>query len=137
MGCNFAFRSCMTGGGPNPDPAKFKVVKAEQVGDYHVLHVNYPNCTNFEGNKIILMPGVFNPLRDTLDPHFSESDNSPIARFKPGYVGWTMALMLAEMLAETVISTRPAADPRSRRSIEQAHVGRRPESSSEPSSPHE
>jgi hypothetical protein len=38
---------------PNPDPKNFKIIKTQQIGESLILMVNYPNCTNFEGDKIL------------------------------------------------------------------------------------
>ena len=84
---------------PNPDPAKFKILKVVQVGRHVVAKINYPNCTNFEGNKICLFLCT-NVMalrqRQRLDPHFSEELNSPFARFKPDEDGWNIAIKVAE-----------------------------------------
>ena len=84
----------------NPDPYNFKVIKVEKLNEYHIMEVNYPNCTNFKGNKIL----VFEGLSDldiinmkSLDPHFNE-DSYLIARFAPSSDGWDMAVTLCESL---------------------------------------
>lgn len=71
------------------------------MGNYLVIEATYPNCTNYEGKKILL----YNKYRSSaevlaanngeLDPHFSEK--GPIARFSPGTLG---RLMLATLLME-------------------------------------
>lgn len=35
---------------------------------------------------------------EQLDPHFSEEENSPLARFKPDEKGWDRAVKFAESL---------------------------------------
>ncbi len=88
---------------PNPDPFNYKVEEAQQVGNYLVLKVHYPDCTNFEGRKVMVFEGVtaIDLLKQrSLDPHFFNSDKviSPVARFKPTEAGWVMALRFAKMM---------------------------------------
>lgn len=89
-----------------PNPAIYSIKKIEQVGKNVVLLVNFPNCTNFEGNKICVYKNVF--VSDfansySLDPHFSDEIvvsmmPSPFARFIPTAEGWEAAMKLAEIL---------------------------------------
>ena len=73
----------------NPNPNNFKILQESYSNGYLILWVEYPNCTNFEGKKILVYKNFdssktllfFN--RGELDPHFSKSGGSPIARFKP------------------------------------------------------
>jgi hypothetical protein len=85
---------------PNPDPTNFRILQAEQQGEFLLLKVHYPDCTNYEGNKVLLFKGV--TLLDVvnqkvIDPHFNESGKGrhyPVARFAPTEQGWEMALKL-------------------------------------------
>lgn len=83
----------------NPDPKDFKIKRSVSAGEYCALEVNYPNCTNYEGNKILVVRGredLMHRLK-RLDPHFSDSDESYwslIARFQPTEKGWMMACWL-------------------------------------------
>ena len=43
---------------PNPDPANYKIVEAQEVGKCLVLKIHYPDCDNFEGKKILVFRGV-------------------------------------------------------------------------------
>ena len=86
---------------PNPDPNNYKVVQAYEKGQFIVLKINYPNCTNYEGNKILVFSNVtmidlINQRK--IDPHFFESKQyaSPIARFEPTERGWQMAIRFIE-----------------------------------------
>ena len=89
---------------PNPNPKNFKILKSEEHGNYLVIEVNYPDCTNYEGNKILVYNNV--ELTDlvikqgSIDPHFSENPNfySPIARFEPTDRGWQMALLFIDAM---------------------------------------
>lgn len=82
---------------PNPDPDNYKVTKAHEEGGYLIVMINYPDCVNFEGNKILVFFEV--TLIDLvnqklIDPHFFPSDEkykSPVARFVPTDEGWEMA----------------------------------------------
>jgi len=76
----------------NPDPKRFKIIRQEHFYPYTLLWVNYPNCTNFEGNKILVFRGDPSYITDVvfLDPHFAEGKRL-IARFVPTDEGWDMA----------------------------------------------
>jgi hypothetical protein len=90
----------------NPDPNNYQLVKAEEKNGYLVVMIKYPDCTNYEGNKIL----VFKNLtllqlvnQKLIDPHFFPADKkfqSPVARFVPTDEGWNMALALVEVLAK-------------------------------------
>jgi hypothetical protein len=87
---------------PNPDPSNYKVVQIEEIGPFLIVQIKYPDCTNFEGNKILVFKSV--KLIDLMnqkliDPHFFESKTiaSPIARFTPTKEGWNMAVRFATM----------------------------------------
>jgi len=65
--------------------------------------VQYPDCTNYEGRKVLLFKDV--KLQDLkkqklLDPHFSENPKyfSPVARFEPTGLGLKMAQVLAHSM---------------------------------------
>lgn len=78
---------------PNPNPLRFSIKTGLMYGNYTLVKVNYPDCTNYEGNKILLYKGVdLKTLKKQkyLDPHFSNNENffSPIARFEPTEFGW-------------------------------------------------
>ncbi len=84
---------------PNPNPRNYKLLRHKTIGKCLIIEVQYPDCSNYEGRKIM----VFNcKLRDLLkqkliDPHFSDNENfiSPIARFEPTEQGWNFALSFA------------------------------------------
>ena len=90
---------------PNPDPNNYKVIQAEQIGTHLVLKINYPDCTNFEGNKILVfrdMTAIDLLNQKLIDPHFFNHTKykSPIARFVPTNEGWSMAVSFAKMLEQ-------------------------------------
>lgn len=57
--------------------------------------MKYKNCTNFEGIKILVFKGQY-VERIVMDPHFSDDEESPIARFKPTVEGINLATKLVE-----------------------------------------
>lgn len=89
----------------NPNPARFEIIRQENYGKWCVAEVRYPDATNYEGHKIMVLPTstVEKAVKingGTLDPHFSNSPShvAPVARFEPTRRGWTMALGVAEYL---------------------------------------
>jgi len=88
---------------PNPDPERFTIISTIQIGKSLVVEVNYPDCINYEGNKILVFSDCEERelrSRKTLDPHFSP-DNGPIARFAPTVEGLRLAVKLAHLIKET------------------------------------
>ena len=89
----------------NPNPSNFKILLVAYIGAYKVVKVNYPDCTNFEGNKILVLKDItleeLFSLTD-LDPHFQSGSpkGSPFARFEPTLEGWKAAVTLAEALSK-------------------------------------
>ena len=82
---------------PNPDPSRFRILGTQQFENACVVIAKYLDCTNYEGKKVMVFEGHFTcPIE--LDPHFSEDDNSPIARFKPDEKGLKLAADLAKSL---------------------------------------
>jgi hypothetical protein len=78
------------------DPRRFKVLRSSENGDWLIVMVNYPDASNYEGNKILVFQGVtLEKLQtlDFLDPHFCEKAHIvPRARFEPTKEGWKMAI---------------------------------------------
>jgi hypothetical protein len=88
---------------PNPDPHNYKFIRVEERDGFVLVELHYPDCTNYEGRKILLFTGV--RLIDLvnqnyLDPHFFKAKDvaSPIARFVPTEEGWQMGLALINAL---------------------------------------
>lgn len=82
---------------PNPDPSNYEVRRYKSLNGHLLIEINYPDCTNYEGNKILLYKNT--TLVDLmnqkhLDPHFSENKKfkSPFARFEPTPAGWRIGL---------------------------------------------
>jgi hypothetical protein len=92
---------------PNPDPSNYKIVKLEQHGSYLLMLINYPDCTNYEGNKILLYKDVTLAklmFQKVLDPHFcgNKKYHSPIARFEPTQFGWDCGVRLMKNIERLV-----------------------------------
>lgn len=84
----------------NPDPSNYEVIRSEQWGNWLLLMLRYPDCTTYEGKKVLLYKDVtFADLmrQIKIDPHFSNNDKfkSPIARFEPTERGWLLGRMVA------------------------------------------
>lgn len=83
----------------NPRPDNYEIEYSYEYGDFLILDVVYPNCTTFEGRKILVFKNV--TLKDIqkqklLDPHFSDNKkyHHPIARFEPSKEGIALAYKL-------------------------------------------
>ena len=109
MGCSPFYKSCsvypaQTPGAPNPDPARFKILRVQEFPGYiTVAKVHYPDARNYEGVKIMVYRGVtIEQLQqaERLDPHFSPdpTELSPTARFEPTEEGWLSACRYAMMI---------------------------------------
>lgn len=83
---------------PNPDPARWHLLEDYRCKASYAIKVRYLDATNFEGVKILVYRGSFSIL-ETRDPHFSESDETLVARFRPTTDGWEMAKKLARQLS--------------------------------------
>jgi hypothetical protein len=87
----------------NPDPKRFKILDVQEFRGHTAARVNYPNCTNYEGMKILVYECTVNELlkESELDPHFCEGGHlSPIARFEPTDRGWELAKLTVLSLAQ-------------------------------------
>lgn len=85
----------------NPDPKNYKIQRSLAYGHHFIIEVIYPDCTNYEGRKILVYKNT--SLEDlisqgSIDPHFSDNENfkSPFARFEPTEAGWKSGLYLLE-----------------------------------------
>ena len=93
MGCNPLSRKCSSSpyavDNSNPDPKNFIIVNEKEHRGYLILLVKYPNCTNYEGKKLLVYEGfksskeLLEHNNNKLDPHFSDTVGSPMARFRP------------------------------------------------------
>lgn len=91
---------------PNPNPKNHKIVNYLYEGRYLIVLINYPDCTNFEGNKILLFKDTYiedlQKQKGGIDPHFSNNTDihAPIARFIPTLEGWEMAIKFVKSLTK-------------------------------------
>lgn len=86
----------------DPNPGRFEIIDHFECNGNLVISINYPNCINYEGNKIILFRNKkyleIKNLKE-IDPHFTEkSETSPFARFEPTRKGWYNACLMARLL---------------------------------------
>ena len=83
---------------PNPDPYNFRVLFEKRIGKLLVAMVLYPDATNYEGVKVLVLKDL-TTLKDLkeLDPHFFPN-GALVARFLPTEEGWEHAQKFATML---------------------------------------
>jgi len=79
----------------NPNPKNYIILYSEQIGEFSLFVVKYPDCYNYEGKKILIYRGRIEDIiaQGSLDPHFSDNEklHSPIARFIPTDEGYSAA----------------------------------------------
>jgi hypothetical protein len=78
----------------NPKPDNYVINSKQLINGYTILEVNYPDCTNYEGNKILVFKGE--PPTGKLDPHF-HPESKLVARFVPEEGGMQMAIKICEV----------------------------------------
>lgn len=81
-----------------PNPHCFKINDVIEENGYLIADITYPNCSNFEGRKIILFDNISKEwLRSIteLDPHF-EINGYIVARFEPTDRGIKLAIRAAK-----------------------------------------
>lgn len=79
-----------------PNPSKFSITNCVRVGSLFVSRIKYPNCTNFEGDKILVTK--WNPrLKTIIDPHFNKGSGI-LARFEPTEEGFNIAIECAKYI---------------------------------------
>jgi hypothetical protein len=83
---------------PNPDPMNFSILNVVENLPWVVARIKYHNCTNYEGEKILVYRGVTKTQilwSNILDPHFCDNGClSPVARFEPTSYGWELAMKM-------------------------------------------
>lgn len=91
-----------------PDSFRFEIISFEQIGEFLILEVKYPNCTkcSYEGCKLLVYKEVKIPdliFWKEIDPHFKDpsvyvfrKDKAPppIARFPASDEGRKLARKL-------------------------------------------
>lgn len=78
----------------NPNPKIFKIIDLIQEGPFVCAEIQYPNCTNYEGTKIIVFKDTTIEEVESMtiiDPHFLK-DNKVFARFEPTAEGKLAAI---------------------------------------------
>lgn len=78
----------------DPIPSRFKIVRLEQHGRFVIGVINYPNCTTFNGSKILVWEDTtVDEVENmkSIDPHFLE-DSKIVARFAPTLKGKQYAI---------------------------------------------
>ena len=83
---------------PNPNKYRFKINSITEGTHYDLIQVNYPDCTTFNGDKVLVVKkGSVGKIKTKeLDPHFFE-DGNVVARFKPTEDGIQLGLMLINL----------------------------------------
>lgn len=91
----------------NPKPNRWAFIRKKHIGDFLVVELQYSDCVNFEGRKILVFKGCsWNEILDRngglVDPHFSDSKKyiHPMARFEPTEDGYKMAIEFIEFLSK-------------------------------------
>jgi len=91
----------------NPDPQNFNIQQIDDINGFKLVIINYPDCNNFEGDKILIYDSNITEEQiknqKFLDPHFCESKEhiSPIARFRPDKNGILYAITFCENFDKT------------------------------------
>lgn len=86
----------------NPRPDNYKILDYIEIQEYLVIKIQYLDCINYEGIKILLFKCKLNDLKKQklIDPHFSNNKKfiSPIARFEPTIDGYRNAIKYVRLL---------------------------------------
>jgi uracil DNA glycosylase len=85
----------------NPNPHNFIIEEVMAIGKFVIARVRYPDCSNYEGRKVLVFEGTTTRTLQTqvaLDPHFCDSKvhPSPVARFEPTNRGWNYAISFCQ-----------------------------------------
>jgi hypothetical protein len=93
----------------NPDPKRFTILDWEYVNcvaKYLIVKIQYPDARNYEGVKVMVYRGfkdteeLLRATNNMIDPHFSETGVSPIARFAPLHDAMDTAINFALSLVK-------------------------------------
>jgi hypothetical protein len=112
MGLYFGMRNSIRKNGLNyeenkvsgfdPNPTNFIIRKYSEQNGHIVILINYPNCKNYEGEKVIVFKNTtWEQIRNLkeIDPHFTDEKTiKPFARFEPTVDGWLSAVNLIESI---------------------------------------
>jgi hypothetical protein len=60
---------------PNPNPNNYSIVRYIELLNLTLIEIKYPDCTNYEGHKILLFQCSMANLtaQKSIDPHFSNN----------------------------------------------------------------
>ena len=75
---------------PNPNPYRFDIIKIQEFDRHTVAWIRYPDCSTFEGIKVLVFAGnCASKIQssDRIDPHFTKDRPTLIARFRPDQAG--------------------------------------------------
>lgn len=91
----------------NPNPKNYVILDSEAIGPFLILHIRYPDCTNYEGKKILVFQNtslISLKKQGSIDPHFCNNPNykSPIARFEPTNKGMDMAKIFCNAMNDAI-----------------------------------
>lgn len=81
----------------DPNPNVYDIVRIGHINGNIIAKINYPNCTNYEGDKILVwLNRSPSEIHDAIiiDPHFTNEYLSPVARFEPTDRGWELAIAM-------------------------------------------
>ena len=100
MGLFKPFSSCScpptTDESPSRKLTRHRILKQYLQNGVTAFWIKYPEATNFEGVKILVIKGEYQ-TEALSDPHFCEnSPNYLIARFRPTEEGWALAKRFCE-----------------------------------------
>lgn len=105
MGLNFFESELDIDNNINPNPYNYKILKYEFINNYLLLLINYPDCKNFKGNKILVFKNItlrqliHKEVIPQIDPHFPDNNKySPIARFIPTEEGYKIAKQFCKII---------------------------------------
>ena len=84
----------------NPNPFNYRIIRSNLYNNNLVAEIHYPDCTNYEGRKILLFKNCKSLSKlKSIDPHFCQGNHiSPFARFEPTEKGWNAAVLLAKLI---------------------------------------
>lgn len=83
---------------------RFTIKKVERSGDNCLALINYPNCSEFKGDKLILFKDMSREKlakMKSIDPHFLGSNNI-VARFRPTEEGWSLGRVCLQQLSQLI-----------------------------------
>jgi hypothetical protein len=90
----------------NPNPNNYEIIRTEQFDGALLMEILYPDCTNYEGRKILLFKKVTLKQiieQGSIDPHFMPENSkfhSPFARFEPTKLGWELGRHIGQLISK-------------------------------------